>query len=217
MNTTCYRYLLLLLACLWGIGGCGDKNSPSRKSQDIIPPEADIRAALIGEDIFGKAEGAYLAGKYRYHDLVPLLRKNARDKSWYVRYNSLSALLKLKNTESLPLFLECIQDRNSSVRFKSLEALAEIGDRTSLPIIISKLNDKSIYVRAAAAYSLGKLKMLKAVPPLIDHLSPREEEMVRFEAHLALTRITGQDFPAQQDLWQKWWGASATMKAVPTP
>ncbi len=215
INFHCCR--LLLLACLWGVEGCGDENSPPPSSLHLIPTEAGIRTALQGKDIFNKAEGAYLAGKYRYHTLIPLLRKNARDESWYVRYNSLAALLKLKDRASLPVFLESMRDRNSSVRFQSLKAMAEIGDSTTLPSIISKLDDKSIYVRAAAAYSLGKLKMLPAVPPLIEHLSPREEEMVRIEAHLALIRITGKEFPDQQDLWRKWWGVSTIIKATPAP
>lgn len=211
MSKAGYKFLLPLLAVFWV--SCGDESSPPPPPRDLIPTETTIRTALQGEDIFNKAQGAYLAGKYRYRSLIPLLRENARADSWYVRYNSLGALMLLKDLESLPLFLESLRDQNSSVRFKSLEAIAEMGDWTSLPAVISRLEDKSIYVRAGAAYALGRLKLLRAVPPLIDHLSSREEEMVRYEAHQALIRITGRKFSDRQELWQAWWSDSTTAES----
>ena len=212
-----HRYLLLLLACWGGLCGCGDDKSLSWEPRKMIPTEENLRTVLTGKDPFNKAEGAFLAGRYRYHSLIPLLRHNARDKSWYVRYNSLAALAKFNDRQSLPLFLESLRDGNSSVRFKSVEALGEIGDRSTLPEIICRLDDNSIYVRAAAAYTLGKLKILQSVPVLIDRLTPREAEMVRFEAHLALVKITGKQFGVQQGPWREWWNDSGRIKATPMP
>ena len=196
--------------------GRGKKTSDSEGLQDaVFPSVQEVEAALRGKNIYLKGQGAWLAARYGYRFLLPILRANALDPHWYVRYHSLAALHQLSDREAIPIFISGLKDDDNSVRFKALEGLADLGDDTVVPEVIGRLTDGDAYVRAAAAYALGELKAPQAIAALIDRLSSDDRPVVGREAYLALLKITGEKFPARPESWETWWRQRAGERQIP--
>lgn len=145
-----------------------------------------------------------MAGRFGYRALAGLIRDNFDSTDWYVRYHSLSALNLLEYSQTDRLALDALKDPNRALRIKGLEILAVRGGETAYPPIRERLGDESELVQAMAAFALGRMRFPRAVPDLVEKLSsPRK--LVSNEAHAALRKITGLDYPPDPEIWTNWW------------
>jgi HEAT repeat protein len=93
------------------------------------------------------------------------------------------------------------------------------------PRLIARLVDASADVRRQSAMALAWCGGREAVPPLLDALDD-QDWFVRQAAHVALTNLTGQEFPfhgqaspearaAQVQVWRTWWAAVPADRPAP--
>lgn len=75
--------------------------------------------------------------------------------------------------------------------------------RQAVDALTHALTDSEELIRIAAVQSLGWLNAKRTMSLLIDTLSD-ESSLVRYHAHEALVRLSGQDFGENADQWRTW-------------
>lgn len=102
-------------------------------------------------------------------------------------------------------------------RSAAVEALGFLRAYSAEAAIVARLRDESAEVRRAAALALGWCGGRAAVKPLLDALDD-PDWLVRQGAHVALTNLTGMEFPfdatatqglrdSQAKAWRSWWAS----------
>ncbi|MFA7255188.1 MAG: HEAT repeat domain-containing protein [Candidatus Omnitrophota bacterium] len=120
-------------------------------------------------------------------ELIKLLDAST-DEDYFYHNEVVSAIVKLKDSQTAPKLIEALKDKSGSVRSNAAKALTELKDPRAFLALIEALNDEDYKVRAAAAEALGALKDPKAVPALLVKLKD-ESWWVRSNAADALGAI----------------------------
>jgi len=103
-----------------------------------------------------------------------------------------------------PVF-SAISDPDATVRLHAVKALGRLHDPGSVGSLLDRLRrDDTPLVRACAALELGKLGDWTAVPYLIDGLQS-EAQIVAFQCHRSLVRVTGRTDLRGYKAWRDWW------------
>ncbi len=111
--------------------------------------------------------------------------------------------------------LTALLDSKSQVRARAAEALGLLRAYEAEEALIERLGDPSAEVRTQAALALGWCGGRRAIEPLLAALDD-PAWTVRQSAHVALTNLTGMEFPfdglaepaqrrAQAQVWRDWW------------
>jgi len=129
--------------------------------------------------------------------------------------------------QALPVLIPALKCDNSAIRVKMATVLGMIRDKRAVEPLVSALKDDDKNVRQAAAEALGMIEDKRAVEPLIATLkenggleTPSTNAArkifwgTRINGYLsgppnavgeALRRLTGQELPADFELWRAWW------------
>jgi HEAT repeat protein len=113
-----------------------------------------------------------------------------------------------------------LRSHSEHTRAGAAEALGFLRAYDAEESLIERLFDKSACVRRQVAMALAWCGSRKAIAPLLDALDDADA-VTRQAAHVALTNLTGMEFPfdtmapspkrtAQSTVWRDWW------KAVPS-
>lgn len=108
-----------------------------------------------------------------------------------------------------------LHSHSEHTRAGAAEALGFLRAYDAEESLIERLFDKSAYVRRQAAMSLAWCGSRKAITPLLDALEDADA-VTRQATHVALTNLTGMEFPfdtmapsskrtAQITVWRDWW------------
>ncbi len=198
----------------------------------IAPPPA-LFDALRDKSPAARRHAAEALGGIRDKKATEPLTALLRDEDKEVRSQAARALGRLRDTAATDALVAALKDPERSVRRDAVAALGEIKDPRALQAILDALLD-TVEVREAAEAVLLETRDLRAVEPLVVSLRHRKEEVrrisarllaaigdprairplilalkdtaadVRFEASTALKKLTGEDFGADPDKWQRW-------------
>ncbi|HHT9126378.1 MAG TPA: HEAT repeat domain-containing protein [Candidatus Brocadiia bacterium] len=135
---------------------------------------------------------------------VKQLTASLKDGNLNVRFATVVALGRIKESCAIKPLIETLNDESKLVRQAASVALGEIGNNLAVEPLIRTLEDKEQSVRSKGAEALGKIKDPRAVEPLIAALKDKDSG-VRGDAALALGDITGQNFGEDPAKWQGWW------------
>lgn len=119
--------------------------------------------------------------------------------------------------------IAALADSNFQIRAKAAEALGLLRAYDAEEPLIERLGDQSAEVRTQAALALGWCGGRRAIEPLLKALDD-PAWTVRQSAHVALTNLTGMEFPfdglaevpqrhAQVQVWRNWWARAAAGSA----
>ena len=108
-----------------------------------------------------------------------------------------------------------LNDSSSQVRLRAAEALGFLRAYRAEAALVARLKDAAGEVRRQAAMSLGWCGGRAAVEPLLETLHD-PDWLTRQAAHVALTNLTGMEFPfnalapdteqqRQAQTWRDWW------------
>ncbi len=108
-----------------------------------------------------------------------------------------------------------LHSHSEHARAGAAEALGFLRGYDAEESLIERLFDKSAYVRRQAAMALAWCGSRKAIAPLLDALEDADA-VTRQATHVALTNLTGMEFPfdtmapspkrtAQITVWRDWW------------
>ncbi|MCP4874196.1 MAG: hypothetical protein GY896_01810, partial [Gammaproteobacteria bacterium] len=108
-----------------------------------------------------------------------------------------------------------LYSHSEHTRAGAAEALGFLRAYGAEESLIERLFDKSAYVRRQVAMALAWCGSRKAIAPLLDSLEDADA-VTRQAAHVALTNLTGMEFPfntmapspnrtAQITVWRNWW------------
>jgi len=138
---------------------------------------------------------------------VPMSRSNAENPTPQEPYN-----------RQVRENLTALRSTSPAVRGRAAEALGFLRAYAAEPALAERLRgDRSPEVRRNAALALAWCGGRTAVPPLLTALDDRDW-LVAQAAHVALTNLTGMEFPfdaaapapnraAQAKAWRDWWAA----------
>jgi HEAT repeat protein len=104
--------------------------------------------------------------------------------------------------------------RDPNMRAAVAYALGKLRDRRALTTLLAMLHDEDAAVRANAAHALGNYPGNETIEALIGALDD-EREAVRESVAEALFELTGKDFGATRQKWQRWWQAQAPKRSEP--
>lgn len=126
-----------------------------------------------------------------------------------VRANAAYALSELATPADGPLLMpplfSALSDRSPMVRLHAVKALGRIGDKAARAPMVERLQrDDTPLVQACAAMELGKLGDYTTVGALIEGLQS-EAQLLSFQCHHALVRLTGQHELKGYSAWREWW------------
>ncbi len=186
-------------------------------------------AALRDQDPGVRADAAYALGAMKDATAVEPLVASVRDQDPGVRAQAAFALGVIKDGKALEPLVMALKDENYRVRANAAGALGVIKDSRAVPPLIGVLNDQDWYARQKAAHALGAIKDSRAVEPLISALRSKdhqtrleaakalgeledaravkpltallkdENRKIRARAASALKKITGKDFPPENN------------------
>lgn len=129
-----------------------------------------------------------------------------------VRANAALALSAVCTPADSPLVLgpiySALSDPNPTVRLHAVRALGKLQEKGALGPLLDRLrHDDTPLVKACAALELGRIGDFTAVSYLIDGLQS-EAQIVTFQCHRSLVRITGEKEIKGYKAWREWWDAS---------
>jgi len=155
------------------------------------------------------SEALALMGLKEYAaDIARLLEDNNDS----VCMKALNALKMLHAEDYARAMLACLK-RGESVRSEAAKAIGELGDKTiarEVRDIWKTSEDRQVQIWAA--YTVMKIENTDSgMESLIDALGDKDVR-IRESAHEALKSLTGLDYDADYDKWQRWWkGRVASM------
>ena len=164
---------------------------------------AHIVPLLKDEDKEVRAQAARSLGRLRESEAAGPLIEALKDPDRNVRRESVAALGEIRDPGSLHALLGMLRDV-IDVREAAEAALLETRDPRAVEPLIVSLKDRNEAVRRIAARLLGAINDRRAVRPLILALKDSSSD-VRYEATVALKRMSGEDYGADPDRWQRWW------------
>ncbi|MBI3037676.1 HEAT repeat domain-containing protein, partial [bacterium] len=123
--------------------------------KSLDSPEEDVRYWVLRS-----------LGKINPSNLLPILVKLLKDKSWNIRKTA-AEILGNFGEPVLPDLMNLAQEADSEVRFWILQALGKIGSLNSLPILFQALDDISEAIRNSAQKAL-----VNYGPSIVDDLLP---------------------------------------------
>lgn len=131
-----------------------------------------------------------------------------KDEDMDIRERVGKALVKIGNPTIEPLIGALEHEDNNYARLKAVEILGEIGDERAVNLfavnlLVAVLKDKDTNVQMKAAEAMVKIGK-PAIEPLIIEFKD-ENEFGRWQIAAILSVITGEDFGADFEKWQKWW------------
>lgn len=112
-------------------------------------------------------------------------------------------LAALDDTASVERIKLLHSDRDAALRTAIVVALAHLGDRDGEKSWTGLLGAPGADLRLALDYAV-KLESMRLVPGLIDRLAVEKDAGRKREIVRALSKITGQGFPADAAQWRKW-------------
>ena len=113
-----------------------------------------------------------------------------------------------------------LESDSPATRAGAAEALGFLRAYAAQQALVERLGDRSVEVRRQVAMALAWCGGRKAIPPLLAALDD-DDRVTRQAAHVALTNLTGMEFPfdshaspkrraAQTKVWRDWWAAVPT-------
>jgi hypothetical protein len=117
--------------------------------------------------------------------------------------------------KGLGAVLPLLADKEPLVRLAAAASAARIGNPEANTRMLALLEDKDWRVAAAAMKAVTVFRQKASIQPLIDYMRNHTGRLVD-DAKKALTAITGFDYPADPDRWQKWWDRTKDGFKVPT-
>jgi HEAT repeat protein len=117
-----------------------------------------------------------------------------------------------------------LRSDSPQTRAGAAEALGFLRAYDAEQSLVERLGDRSADVRRQAAMALGWCGGRRAISPLLDALDDADE-VTRQSAHVALTNLTGMEFPfdtmapapqrtAQIGTWRDWWATIPSDQAT---
>lgn len=189
------------IAAINAMGDIGDTAAvPDMTLVGLDHPDSDIRAASAVA--LGK-----IADPAR---VLPALEKACLDESALVRRHSIDAISKHYGSDPELVYASIItgmSDFDPRVRESAALALARLNDTRAIGALVQATGDRTAIVREAAAKSLGALiteDREKESFPLVELLGDQNQG-VQAAALSSLTKITRNDYGADQPRWRKYY------------
>ncbi|MCA8913417.1 MAG: HEAT repeat domain-containing protein [Planctomycetes bacterium] len=188
------------IAAINALGDIGDPSAvPDLSIVGLKHPDPDLRAA-----------SAVALGKIADPThVLPALADACQDENATVRRQAIDAISKHYGSDPERVYATVItglSDFDSRVREASALALARLNDPRAIDSLLQATGDRTAVVRQAAAESLGQLITYdreKESFPLVELLTDQNPG-VKASALGSLTKVTREDFGADQERWQKY-------------
>jgi hypothetical protein len=128
-----------------------------------------------------------------------------------VRANAALALAQVCDPADAPLVIgpvfSALSDTHPTVRLHAVKVLGRLGERSAVGPLLDRLRrDDTPLVQARAALELGRLGDWSAVTYLIEGLQS-DAQIVAFQCHRSLVRLTGRNDLKGYKAWRDWWAA----------
>jgi hypothetical protein len=150
-------------------------------------------------------------------DALPHVLARLTDGDAEVRGWATYLLCEMPAIDAIPPLLERCQDDDPSTRAAARYAMAAVGRAFGKDVVDALVRlavAADARERSVAIRELGQAGQAATVPELIKALSnPREPEVVS-AAHVALARVTRQDFGTDVERWSEWWQDNAARHRI---
>lgn len=133
-------------------------------------------------------EGAYLAGKERLEDAIPLLVTHIQNPDIGVQEAADRALRKVGGPAVASAVIPLLRSEDAPVRNIAMDILREVG-ATDIDSLLQLLHDQDPDMRIFAADILGSSQSVMAVAPLCGALLRDPEVNVRYQAAVSLGNL----------------------------
>jgi len=173
------------------LGGIRDRKATEPIVLLLKDAERDVRA-----------RAARSLGRLRDPAAAEALVAAMKDPERQVRREVVTALGELKDPRALPALLEAIQD-TVEVREAATAALLETRDPRAVEPLIVSLKHRKEDVRRISAKLLAAIGGPRVIKPLILALKDPAAD-VRFEAASGLRKLSGEDYGADPEKWERW-------------
>lgn len=148
----------------------------------------EILAALASSESEVIREGAYLAGKERLEEAIPLLAGHIQSPDIGVQEAVERALRKIGGPKVVKEAIPLLRSDDAPVRNIAMELLREVGV-TDMDALCSLLHDKDADIRIFASDILGSTGSALAISPLCAALLRDPEVNVRYQAAVSLGNL----------------------------
>lgn len=128
-------------------------------------------------------------------------------------FQALASAIRIKrDLRFLQPLLDALAAEQMPIRLAAIESLSALPTKPVQEALVKVADDRSMVSlrRQAAVETLGRLASKDSVLSLFK-LIRSESPIVRQAAALALQEISGQDFGADPNQWQRWWQAYETL------
>jgi len=173
-----------------------------------------VQKALTDKDVSVAREAARALGRLRYEPAVKALKKQARNKDFVLRSNSIEALARIDTEEYRELFLKGLADEHGGVRCALLGIASELYPEDVQTWSRQALSDEDWRPRMQAVENLARLRTKPAIDALVDAVADRRP-VISVRAAEELQALTGMKW-TRHPQWERWWREERAGFELPT-
>ncbi|MFO0984118.1 MAG: HEAT repeat domain-containing protein [Planctomycetota bacterium] len=180
----------------------------------IVPPKNSPKPPRKAAVATAIAALGRMGARHLVQQILTLL---TTDKDFDIRRSCLQALGNLHAKDAVPAIVPFVDADEAPLKAAAIDALAAIGaGEGAVPALVKALEAPDWQVRSSAINALGMFRDKSAVGPLIGRME-KEDGRLRDDAHLALMKVTGEEFAPDVMQWKAWWATVGARWKVPTP
>jgi len=183
-------------------------------------PEAlEILRNTYGKEEDAEAREGTVMAMGALHDpgAIPTLKKVLRDPEAAVMQAAMEGLTGMQAPDLYEDLVACVGDDDEGVRIRCAKRLSHFrGDKAAAGVLELLAQASSAALREALVGCLGGMGGDRAFEALLALLRSRDEDPgIQRKALESLQSMTGQNFEADPDKWQSWWGENKARLQFP--
>jgi len=130
-------------------------------------------------------------------------------KDWATRAECYEILGHTPTDWALDMLLAAVQDKESDPRAltSAVDGLSGRDPAKAVPVLAAKLEDVRWSVRVAVVAALENTPSKEGVDAIVKRMV-KEDGRLRDDCARALRALTGQDIPANAEMWRVWWATN---------
>jgi hypothetical protein len=163
-----------------------------------------VLKALSDKDVYVARESARALGRMRYEPATKGLKKQAKNKDFILRSNSIEALARIDPEVGREQFEKGLADKHGGVRCALLGVALEVYPDDVVAWSTEALKDEDWRPRMQAVENLAQVRTKTAVDALVAAVEDGRP-VVAVRASDELQSLTGMKW-TQHKQWERWWG-----------